>query len=116
MFEAAVAMLMLGYLLLLVLPGIAWQFTAGALLTCIGLVGGGAAGFVYHLALRKALVRLGVETRGWLWSPVSRHHALDQRGRREVLPYFRIGAAGFVLCLAGMGMIAAAAVRATLAR
>jgi hypothetical protein len=114
MFEATVAGALLLYLLLLALPGIELQIMAGALLTLAGLVGGGGAGIVYHLALRDALVRLGADTRGWLWSPVSRHRELDERGRRQVLPWFRLGAAGFFLCLAGIGMVAVAILRAVL--
>jgi hypothetical protein len=111
MFEAAVACALLLYLLLLALPGLELQIMAGTLMTLAGLVGGGGAGIVYHLALRDALVRLRADTRGWLWSPVSRHHELDEQGKRQVLPWFRIGAAGFFLCLAGIGMLAVAVLR-----
>jgi hypothetical protein len=113
--EILVASSVLGYLVLLTLPGIELQFVLGGWTTLVGLVGGGAAGIVYHLALRRALDRMGVGTRGWLWSPVSRHGLLDERGRRDVLPWFRAGAAGFVICLAGIGWIVAAVVRASLA-
>jgi hypothetical protein len=115
MVEAGVAFLVLSYLLLLALPGIEWQLAIGAALTLTGLVGGGSAGIVYHWLLRRALVRLGESTRGWVWAPVSRHIVLDQRGRREVLPYFRVGAAGFFVCLAGIGVFAVALLRAGLA-
>jgi hypothetical protein len=111
MFEAAVACALLLYLLLLALPGLDLQITAGTLMTLVGLVGGGGAGIVYHLALRDALVRLRADTRGWLWSPVSHHRELDELGRRKVLPWFRLGAAGFFLCLAGIGMISVAVLR-----
>jgi len=114
-FEAAVAFALLFYLVLLALPGIELQFLAGALLTFVGLVGGGSAGIVYHLALRKALVRLGASTTGWLWSPVSRHALLDEPGKKHVLPWFRAGAAGFLLCVAGIGMIAVAILRTAFA-
>jgi hypothetical protein len=79
-------------------------------------VGGGGAGIVYHLALRRALARLGASTRGWLWSPVPCHRLLDEQGRGQVLPWFRLGAAGFFVCLAGIGMVAVALVKATFAR
>jgi hypothetical protein len=78
----------------------------------VGLVGGGGAGLVYHLALREALSRTKRGARGWLWSPVSRHGDLDEVGRRKVLPWFRLGAAGFLLCIAGIGMVGVAAIRA----
>jgi len=115
-FEAALACALLFYLLMLALPGIEWQFLVGGVLTFAGLVGGGGAGIVYHLALRKALVRLEASTAGWLWSPVSRHSLLDEIGRKRVLPWFRIGAAGFFLCLAGIGMVAVAILRTAFAR
>jgi hypothetical protein len=95
MVEAAIACALLLYLLLLALPGIELQALLGAILTVVGLVGGGSAGLVYHFALRRALLRLGVGTKGWLWTP-----------------WFRIGAAGFILCVAGIGMLAVASLRA----
>jgi hypothetical protein len=114
--EAAIASILLMYLILLGVLGIELQFTFGAGMVLVGLLGGGGAGIVYHLALRRSLMRLGASTRGWLWSPVSRHRLLDEQGRGEVLPWFRIGAAGFFVCLAGIGMVAVAAVKATIAR
>lgn len=115
MLEAVVAVLVLLYLALLTLPGIEAQLVVGAVATLAGLLGGGAAGLVYHLALRRALARVKQSTHGWLWSPVSRHAALDDLGLREVLPWFRRGAAGFVVCMAGIGLLAVAVVRAALA-
>jgi hypothetical protein len=115
-FEAAIASVLLLYLILLGVLGVAWQFVAGAILTLAGLVGGGGAGIVYHLALRRALTRMGASTRGWLRSPVSCHRLLDEQGRATVLPWFRLGAAGFLVCLAGIGMVAVAAVKAMFAR
>ena len=116
MFEAAIASVLLFYLLLLGVLGVEWQILAGTALVLVGLLGGGGAGIVYHLALRKALARMGASTRGWLWSPVSRHGLLDEQGRSEVLPWFRLGAAGFVVCLAGIGMVAVGAIRAMFTR
>jgi hypothetical protein len=116
MFEAALAGTLLCYLLLLGMPGIAWQFWAGSLATALGLAGGGMAGVVYHLALYRELMRLHAETRGWLWSPVAHHEALDEPGKRRVLPWFRLGAAGFVVCIAGIGMVVVAVLRSAFAR
>jgi hypothetical protein len=113
--EVAVAVVVFLYLLLLALPGIEWQVTLGAVAALVGLIGGGGAGIVYHLALRRSLLRLRQSTRGWLWSPVSRHALLDEVGRAEVLPWFRAGAAGFVLCIAGIGLVAVAVLRAAFA-
>lgn len=115
MFEAALAGALLCYLLLLGVPGIVWQLWAGTLTTAVGLAGGGMAGLVYHLALRRELMRLHADTRGWLWSPVAHHEALDASGKRRVLPWFRLGAAGFVVCIAGIGMVVVAVLRSALA-
>lgn len=115
MFEAALAGALLCYLLLLGVPGIEWQFWAGTSATVVGLFGGGLAGFVYHLALRRELMRLRADTRGWLWSPVAQHDALDEAGKRRVLPWFRTGAAGFFVCVAGIGMVVVAALRSAFA-
>jgi hypothetical protein len=113
-FELAIALGILGYSLLLLVPPIEWQMQGGACVALFGLFAGGGAGIVYHVALRKALVRLGACTRGWVWSPVACHRLLDDRGRRDVLRWFRLGAMGFVVCLAGLGLCAAATVRAAL--
>ncbi len=116
MFEAAIASVFLMYLVLLGVLGVELLFVVGATMALVGLFGGGSAGIVYHLALRGALTRLRASKRGWLWSPVSCHRLLDEHGRSKVLPWFRVGAAGFFLCIAGMGMVAVAAVKATFAR
>ncbi len=116
MFEAAIASVLLVYLVLLGTLGVELQLTLGAGLALVGLLGGGGAGIVYHLALRRALERLGASKHGWLWSPVSRHRLLDDQGLREVLPWFRLGAAGFFVCLAGMGMVTVAVIKAMVAR
>jgi hypothetical protein len=110
-FEAGIALLVFLYLLLLALPGIELQVVIGSALVLIGLFGGGSAGVVYHWLLRRTLLRLSRGTRGWVWAPVSRHAVLDERGRREVLPWFRVGAVGFFVCLAGIGVLAVALLR-----
>ncbi len=114
MLEAAIALAVLGLLLLLALPGIELQLVLGISLTLVGLVGGGGAGIIYHIKLREALLRLGCGTRGWLLKPVSRHGLLDETAKRQVLPWFRLGAAGFVICVAGIGMVVIAVLRAAL--
>jgi hypothetical protein len=115
MIEALVVVGLLAYLCLLAVPGPILQLLIGAIVALVGLVGGGGAGIVYHLILRQSLIRQSLQVRGWLWSPVSRHHLLDEQGRREVLPWFRVGAAGFFVCLAGIGMVLAALLQAALA-
>jgi hypothetical protein len=114
-FEVAIAGLVFVYLLLLAVPAIELQVVIGTLAALVGLVGGGGAGIVYHLALRRALLLTKQGARGWLWSPVSRHADLDEVQQGKVLPWFRVGAAGFLLCIAGIGMVGVAAIRAWLA-
>ena len=115
MLELSIALALLFYLLLLALPGIELQVLLGGIMTLVGLVGGGGAGLVYHLTLRRALLRLRASTKGWAWTPVSLHDALDDQGKGRVLPWFRLGAAGFVLCVAGLGLLVVASLRATMA-
>jgi hypothetical protein len=47
---------------------------------------------------------------------VSRHRLLDEQGLGQVLPWFRLGATGFFVCLAGIGMVTVAAIKTTFTR
>jgi hypothetical protein len=114
MIEILFAILVVALLALLALPGPESQMILGWVLLGLGLLGGGGAGLVYHAVLRAALRRLGQDTRGWLWKPVSLHRHLDQASRRRVLPWFRLGAVGFFLCLTGIALIVAAVMRAAI--
>jgi len=114
MIEMLYVLLVLGVLGLLALPGPESQMVLGWIFVAVGLLGGGTAGLIYHHALRAALRRLGRDTRGWLWRPVSLHRHLDDEHRRRVLPWFRLGAFGFFVCMTGIALVVAATLRAAL--
>jgi hypothetical protein len=78
----------------------------GAVVTAAGLAFGVATGFWYHVALARSLSPMNALTRRWWLRPVPLHERLDDVGRQRVLPWFYAGAAGFVVTLAGMALIA----------
>lgn len=59
---------------------------------------GVVAGLGYHVMLHRTLAPL---PRGWWWNPTRLHERLDDEGRRRVMPWFVVGAAGFVGSLLG---------------
>ncbi len=68
----------------------------------LGVVFGLPAGFVYHVQLRRALrAHLGAAPRYWWWNPTPHHRALPSDMKREFLPAFAAGAAGFLLVVLG---------------
>ena len=78
----------------------------GAVTTAAGLAFGIATGFWYHVALARALSPIHALTPRWWLRPVPLHERLDAVGRQRVLPWFYAGAAGFVVTVAGMALIA----------
>ena len=79
---------------------------AGMLTTAAGLAFGLATGLWYHIALARALVaRRALLPRWWL-RPVSLHGRLDTAGQRRVMPWFYAGAAGFVVTVVGLALLA----------
>jgi hypothetical protein len=83
-----------------------WLLLAGAVTTGLGLAFGVATGLWYHIALARALAPAGALTARWWLRPVPLHERLDDTGRRRVLPWFYAGAAGFVVTVAGLVLIA----------
>ena len=83
---------------------------AGAGVLALGLIVGVAAGVVYHAALFRALSPLGILRPGWWWRPTSLHVHLPPALRRRVMPWFYVGAAGFLVALAGCAVVLAAIV------
>ena len=83
-------------------------YASGAVAIALGLAAGIPAGVAYHLALFRALARGGAIPPGWWWHPTRLHDGLPDAGRRRVMPWFRAGAAGFLLALAGCALILAA--------
>ena len=78
----------------------------GALTTAAGLAFGVATGFWYHVALARALSAVKSLTPRWWLRPVPLHARLDAASLQRVLPWFYAGAAGFVVTVVGMALIA----------
>jgi hypothetical protein len=85
---------------------IAWTslLTAGAVATGVGLLFGVPTGFWYHVVLARAVAASAYTPELWL-RPVSLHDRLDEPGRRRVMPWFYAGAVGFVVTVAGLGLL-----------
>jgi hypothetical protein len=96
------------------LGGLAWLVAALAPLTllwCSGIVIGlGIAlglpgGVVYHVLLRRELLRLAALGPGWIWRPTAFHGALDEPGLARVRPWFLVGGSGFGLIVLGTALL-----------
>lgn len=83
-----------------------WLLAAGAVTTAVGLAFGVSTGFWYHVALARALAPAGALTPRWWLRPVPLNARLDDTGRQRVMPWFYAGAVGFVITVAGIGLIA----------
>lgn len=68
-------------------------------------------GALYHLALYRSLRRVdALPTRWWL-RPTSLHDRIPERDRFRVLGWCYLGAAGFLVIVAGIAITAAGAFR-----
>ncbi|HWR97917.1 MAG TPA: hypothetical protein VN317_05785 [Candidatus Methanoperedens sp.] len=83
-------------------------FLSGAAAILLGLVAGIPAGIVYHALLFRALAAHGSVTPRWWWHPTRLHASLPAAARRPFLPWFRAGAAGFLLAIVGCILVLAA--------
>ena len=83
-------------------------FVGGAGAVALGLAAGIPAGIAYHVALHRALSAAGSVPRRWWWHPTRLHRSLPAARLRRVMPWFRAGAAGFALALAGCALVLAA--------
>jgi hypothetical protein len=73
----------------------------GLALLVLGLAVGVPTGFWYHVELyRLTSPKIPLPPRWWL-SPGRLHRHLTAAEQRRIEPWFRIGGAGFVLCVAG---------------
>jgi hypothetical protein len=88
--------------------------TVGITIAGFGLTASVVAGVLYHLALRRALLRLGKLPARWWWAPSRLHGELDEPGRTLVLPYYRAGVFFIAVASGGLFFVAAAAVKAFL--
>ena len=74
---------------------------AGFWLVLGGLVFGVPTGFLYHLLLRRSLLRRGALPARWWLQPTQFNAALPAADRRLVLGFCYAGAAGFLVTLLG---------------
>jgi len=83
----------------------------GFWIAAAGLAFGVPTGFVYHLALRRTLLRAGCLPPRWWWQPTALHDAIPKHERRWVLGWCSAGAAGFAVSVLGCIAVAIGAVR-----
>jgi hypothetical protein len=103
-----------GVVVVAVIPW-SWLLVVGAVTTGAGLAFGVATGLWYHIALARTLSAVSGLTPRWWLRPVPLHQRLDTAGRKRVLPWFYAGAAGFVVTVVGMALVALSVV-ASIAR
>lgn len=75
-----------------------------AVLAGVGCLLGFPFGALYHLVLRRELLRMGPLPRGWVWHPTRLHALLDAQARARIWPWFALGAFGFLLIMLGAGL------------
>lgn len=74
----------------------------------VSFVVGTAAGIGYHVVLHRVLAPLPPR---WWWNPTALHARLDTAQRRRVIPWFVVGASGFVGSLLGCAAFLSAVLR-----
>lgn len=77
---------------------------AGAVMG-LGMLLGVPGGIIYHVVLRRELVRQSALVAGWIWRPTSFHDALDDAGLMRVRPWFFLGGFGFLLIMLGGALL-----------
>jgi hypothetical protein len=96
-------------LLYMLVPPLTLAWVA-LVVTATGVVVGIPTGVVYHLVLRRELLRLGELPARWWVRPHAHHERLDEHGQKRVMPWFLTSGAGFVLILVGSAFALLAAV------
>jgi hypothetical protein len=76
----------------------------GGILIVGGLVFSIPFAFWYHWKLYTTLGPRGDLSPRWIWSPTAQHVRLRPEERRRVLPWFYAGAAGWTICMLGVGI------------
>jgi hypothetical protein len=71
----------------------------------LGIVLGVPGGIVYHVLLRRELMRLSALVAGWIWRPTAFHDALDEPGIARIRPWFLLGGFGFLLIMLGGALL-----------
>ena len=89
---------------------LAWSATLIAAGFAVGL----PAGLGYHIRLGRVLAAAGRLERRWWLRPTDFHDSLTDAERRSILPWFRVGAAGFLLVTSGCALLFALALQVAL--
>jgi hypothetical protein len=89
-----------GLVLLTLVPPLTLAWVSLAL-TLLGFFVGVPTGVYYHVALRRELLGLGALPHGWYWHPTRYHEQLGASALARVMPWFFIGAFGFLLTVTG---------------
>jgi hypothetical protein len=88
-------------------------FQAGFWLVVAGLAFGLPTGAVYHIELRRSLVRAACLPERWWLHPLSHHPLVPRADRGRVLAWCRAGAFGCGVVFVGLAVIALGAWRAS---
>jgi hypothetical protein len=105
--EVVIVMGAVVFVVLVSLPGVL-GLQVGAALVAFSLTIGVFAGIGYHVVLGRALPHRPAR---WWWNPTAHHGALAPEGRRRVMPWFVVGAAGFGGSMLGCATFLSAALR-----
>jgi len=105
--EIVVVLLCVGALVVLSLPPLV-GLPFGIAVVVSSFVIGTIAGIGYHVVLHRALAPLPPR---WWWNPTTLHARLDAAQRRRVIPWFVVGASGFVGSLLGCAAFLSAVLR-----
>jgi hypothetical protein len=111
--------LVVGTLLLLTAGSLAWAalspatlLVAGFWLVVAGLVFGLPTGLVYHIELRRSLLRTGRLPRRWWLHPTAHHRGVAPGDAPRVLAWCRAGALGCGVVFLGCAVAALGAWKA----
>ena len=105
MLELALVLVLLAFLSLPLLLSTQAVFWLSAGLFVLGNLVGLPGGLVYHLRLRRALLKLNGELPPyWWWNPVPHHERIPKEERDDFLGAFYVGAAGFVMLIASAAL------------
>jgi hypothetical protein len=102
---------MAGWVLVTAVVTVETVFVAGLWLVLGGLAFGVPTGFLYHLALRRSLLRSGPLPARWWLRPTQLHDHILGADRRLVLGFCYAGAVGFLVTVLGCVVVAIGAWR-----
>jgi hypothetical protein len=83
----------------------------GGWFAVLGMALGIPTGLLYHVRLYSALRSRDVLPRDWYWRPVGYHRHLDDTDRTRVMPWFYLGAGGFLFIVLAVVILGFAAAR-----